>query len=124
MKATVVLLCCFNIAWIFYTSVNRFSCEQLFALLCYLFTLIFIAKSPHPPPTLVVEEGATALLRKQIQEINWRILSSKASTLIQLKKVLKGRNEKVRRCSSGISPSVSKKLSKLHPWKSWSGSLE
>ncbi len=127
MRTQVAFLCCCNIAWILYNNTGTsFTCEQFFSMLCYLSTLLYLVRpvqSVSPPPP-AAEEAETTLLRKQIQEINWRIMSSKASTLSQIKYVIQGKSERIRRCKSDSrSPSVSRRndISKLHPWRSWTG---
>ena len=130
MRGQIAFLCCCNIAWIIYNAGNSFSCEHFFALLCYLSTLYLIAnlEPPHTPPPPhappVVEEAGTTLLRKQIQEVNWKILSSKASTLSLIKEVTNRGNERFRRCVSDRSQSMptGNHNAKLRPWHSFNES--
>ncbi len=86
MKKAVTLLCCLNILCILYSAGRKyFSHEHLFSLVCQLFTLYFVVHTGHAPVIQVAEGVETTLMRRQIQEINWKILWYKTSVLSFIK---------------------------------------
>jgi predicted membrane protein len=88
MKKAVTLLCCFNILCILilHSAERKLSQEHLFYLLCQVFILYFVTRTYHDAPVIQVAEGVeTTLMRKKIQEINWKILWYKSSVLSVIK---------------------------------------
>jgi hypothetical protein len=114
MKIAVILLCCFNISWILYIAGMNFSHEHIFSLVCQLFTLYFVVNTGHAPVIQMAEVGVdNALLRRQIQEINWRILWYKVSVLSFIKNPENDRHRGMRNSKSEI---IHKRSTSPYSW--------
>jgi len=115
-----IFLSVFNVAWVFLTAPGL-SFDQFLLLACSLSTLYCLKHSAATEDAC--ESMESLVLRKQIQEINWRIMFNKATYLAQMQNALeRSRPELVRHRSTSPRDDTCPKsnMAKARRWKSWS----
>ena len=120
-RSICVFFCALSMAWVILTGL-RLSFDQFLLLACSLsalYCLKFNAVTENAP-----EPMETRLLRKQIQEINWRIMFNKAAYLTRMQDVLeRNRLKRIKhwKHTPRHDTCPESKMASVRLWKSWSG---
>jgi hypothetical protein len=120
-----IFMCVLSLGWDL--AIDQFvSVDQMIYIFCAIFNLIFLFTA-NPNSYIVSAEAraeslSDAIMRKQLQALNWRSMFNKALFMRQLRRELIS----VRPASpiSFVEPKHKPKHNEMRSWKSWNGQTE